>query len=328
MVSICILSWNCLNTLKKTIEILSKLKIENEIIVYDQNSNDGSTEYLDKLDIQKTLSKTNTGISFARNYMVRHSLHDYVLLLDADIVPIINSIECMYKFMANNNDFAYLGYDYKNYTKNYSFSTTLEKEISLKDVCLLYSKDNRNLCLKKNKISQNKIALTQYGIFKKNVLLESPFPEFTPFDKEGWGCEDNIVGITICDNELGKGGMIKNRVYYHEKNSSKKSLGNSFHIRYLERCACLKYFEKFLCPEQKINSLKSSILPKTKLNIKPSNNFEKISNLFYFFDFNTTANSYFSSEQIIKFIIRAEENSKVENYLNYLFEKLLKFVIA
>lgn len=327
MVSVCILNWNCLNTLKKTIEIFLNANIKNEIIVYDQNSNDGSDEYLNQLNIQKILSKKNVGISAARNSMVRNSLYDYVLLLDADIVPIPNSLECMYDFMINNNDFAYIGYDYKRYVKNYYCSTTFEKQISFKDICFLYSKDKRSLCLKKNKISENKIALTQYGIFKKEVLLNVQFPEFSPFDKEGWGCEDNIVGIAICDNELGKGGMIKNRFYYHEKNSSKKILGDNFHIRYLERCSCLKYFEIFLSKEQKLDSLKFNFLPKTKLDINPGGSFEFISKLFYFFDFDINSKNNFNFDQVLKFASNQEKNYKVENYLKDLFKKLFKFVI-
>jgi len=270
MVSICILNWNCLNTLKSIIGILKNTSIANQIIVYDQNSTDGSVEFLKSLNgVELILSQKNTGISHARNEMIKRCKYEYVLLLDSDIIPIVNSVECMVDFMNKNPEFAYVGYDFKNYTRNLDGATKFEKNIDRKEVCLLHSENKRKLCCnKKGKYYSYKIALTQYGIFKKSCLLECPFPEFYPFNKQGWGAEDDIVGMTIIDNNLGSAGMIKNRCYYHEAHSSKRILGkNVFYKRYVQRYSHLKYFEFFLTPEQKMQALKNKKIPETRLDL-------------------------------------------------------------
>lgn len=253
MISICILNMNRVETLKETFLLLENLSIENEIIVFDQNSDDGSVDFLKQQNNIKKLflSETNVGNSISRNQMIQSCKYDYVFLLDSDIVPIKNSIEHLYQFMIKNKNYSFLGYDYENFSTNKSETTQVENEISEKDI-----------------VNNIRIALTQYGIFRKKDLLEVPFPEFEPFNQEGWGAEDDLVGMTIHDNNIGLTGIIKGRKYYHNyAKSSWKYINDEVERLYGLRYIIYKYFDMFLTPSQKIETLQTNIIPKTKLDL-------------------------------------------------------------
>lgn len=252
MISICILNMNRVDTLKETFSVLNKLSVENEIIVFDQNSNDGSVEFLkEQNDVKLFLSDTNVGNSISRNKMIQSCKYDYVLLLDSDIVPIKNSIECLYRFMIMNKNYSFIGYDYENCSNSKSQVSKTEIGIDETDI-----------------VKGIRIALTQYGIFRKKDLLECPFPEFEPFNQEGWGAEDDLVGMTIKDNEIGLTGKIKGRTYYHDhQKSSWKYINDEVERLYALRYIIYKYFDLFLTPMQKKQTLQSGILSKTKLDI-------------------------------------------------------------
>lgn len=289
MISICILNWNCLTTLEKTIKLIQD-DLKNtihEIIVYDQNSNDGSVDYLKKIEsnnIHIILDNQNSGNSIARNKMITKSKYQYILLLDSDIIPIKNSIPCMINFMQENGEYSYLGYNWRSYTTDEQKVTKYENEIRLSDIANW--RDN--------------IALTQYGIFRTNILKEFPFPEFYPFNLPGWGGEDDIVGSTIKESHIGIGGTIMKRIYFHNKGSSITYLGNDIHkMSYMIRFIYTKYFINFLNLKEKISSLKTKILKKTLLRCQKyywdiQNNFGDIAThrvftqYFPFFEFDNT----------------------------------------
>jgi glycosyltransferase involved in cell wall biosynthesis len=252
MVSICILNMNRVETLKKTFEVLSGLNIEHEILVWDQNSNDGSIEFLkNQTNVKLFLSDKNVGNSISRNRMIENSKYEYVFLLDSDIVPIPNSIECLHQFMIENSEYSFIGYDFSKSTLNPDNVTPYESGIELKDV-------QKNI----------RIALTQYGMFRRRDLLKCPFPEFYPFNQEGWGAEDDLVGIAIVDGKIGLSGMIMNRVYYHNfPKSSWDYIEGEVHILYALRFIMYRYFDWFLSVEQKIETLQTNKIPTTKLDL-------------------------------------------------------------
>jgi glycosyltransferase involved in cell wall biosynthesis len=322
MISICILNWNCLITLKKTIKIIQDdLKnIIHEIIIYDQNSNDGSVDYLEKIqsnNIFIILDKQNSGNSIARNKMIHKSKYQYILLLDSDIIPIKNSIPCMVNFMQDNPRYSYLGYDWRSYTDDEQKITVYENKIFQSDI--VDWKDN--------------IALTQYGIFRTEVLREFPFPEFYPFNLPGWGGEDDIIGSTIKESNIGIGGTIKKRIYFHNKSSSITYLGHDTYQRlYMTRFIYTKYFIDFLNLEKKINSLKQKKIEKTLLHCqkyywKKDNNLGDIvtHNIFIeyfpFFEFNDMEknNLFMFGGTIFNHIDNANKlyNTKFKNILYF-----------
>lgn len=253
MISICVLNWNCSRTLRQIIKAIHQIKdVEYEILIYDQNSNDGSKDFLEKIkcdNIKVILSDKNTGSSISRNCMIRMAKYKYVLLLDSDIIPIKNSIENMVYFMENNPDFVFLGYDYNRYSN--IWKETTQEEIKIEN----YQVD----------VWPHHIALTQYGIFKKSILEKYPFPEFYPFNGPGWGGEDDIVGNAIFSAKEGKAGTIRGRIYFHNKGSSLPNLGQDYYLRnYIIRFNYLMYFLK-LSVDKKIDSLINKKLPTTKL---------------------------------------------------------------
>lgn len=252
MISICILNMNRLNTLKRTFSILNELDIENEILVFDQNSTDGSVEFLNKQkNVKLFLSDKNVGNSISRNKMIQSCKYDYILLLDSDIVPIYKSVESLYLFMIENPQYSFVGYDYESCSNIENKITEVELGIRQEDV-----------------VSGIRIALTQYGMFRKKDLLECPFPEFEPFNKEGWGAEDDLVGMTIHDNNIGLTGKIKGRVYYHDyQKSSWQFIDDEVERLYALRYIVYKYFDLFLTPIQKKQSLQSKELPTVKLDL-------------------------------------------------------------
>lgn len=254
MVSVCVLNWNRLSEIKKTIDVVLKSDIETEIIIYDQGSTDGSVEYLKSLDIENLtviLGSRNVGNSISRNVMVRISKYDFILFLDGDIVPIQKSIENLYDFIKSNEDFAFIGYDFTNCSSDLFKVTREESTIHRSDMSL-----------------NVRIALTQYGMFRKSCLVECPFPEFEPFNQSGWGAEDDIVGMTIIDAGIGKSGMIHGRHYYHNHpKSSWGNIGTDVHRLYALRYIAYRFFEYFLTPEEKIKALQTSKLPVKLLNL-------------------------------------------------------------
>lgn len=254
MISICILNWNCIDVVKKTISLLSEdlTELEHEIIIFDQNSTDDSKNFLNSLNrdnITVILSDKNVGNSISRNIMIKKSKYKYVLLLDSDIIPIKNSLKCMVDFMEKNTNCGFLGYDYKSYTQDITQITPFENGIEDKDVI----------------IWRDKVALSQYGLFRKSLLENFSFPEFYPFNQSGWGAEDDALGWVIYKSGS-KAGTIMNRIYYHEKSSSIPLLGqDNFQMMYMRRIIHFFYFKFTLSYQDQLLAIKNKTLPTTKL---------------------------------------------------------------
>lgn len=257
MISICILNWNCKEIIEESISlILSDLSdiLDYEIIVYDQNSTDGSIEYLKTINNQNNIKvifgKENCGNSISRNKMIEEARYKYILLLDCDIIPIKNSIKCMIDFMEKNPSYAFLGYECTSFSINRDAVTDYEHCISSNDIVDW----------------KDKFVFSQYGIFKKSILDTFKFPEFYPFDRPGWGAEDDILGTVIYNSRRGKGGCIKNRVYYHQKSSSRNYLGQDrFNQTHMERVIYYFYFTNFLDFQQQRQALIKKSLPSIHL---------------------------------------------------------------
>ena len=250
--SVCILSWNNLDTLKENINRL-RSEPNIEIIVFDQGSIDGTQDYLKKnRGISVIQSQTNVGNSIARNVMVRSCAGKYVIFLDGDVFVIRKSIQKLVKFLEDNASFDGIGYD------NANFSTTEEIETQNDDIVI---EDNFNG-------SASPVCFSQYGCYRKSVLDLCPFPEFYPFNQEGWGYEDTTVGLTMFRNGC-RVAKILNSKYRHDINSSWKHMGEDQRRRtiYL-RFAYYKYFEQILTPIQMLEALQNKQIPQTSFDLK------------------------------------------------------------
>lgn len=110
-VSIIIVSFNTKQILKGCVDsILKNLKnIKYEIIVVDNNSSDGSVDYLKKLagnkNIKCIFSKENLGFGGGNNLGMKVCTGDYILLLNSDCIIQNNVIEKVKIWMDQNKDY-------------------------------------------------------------------------------------------------------------------------------------------------------------------------------------------------------------------------------
>lgn len=104
--SIIIISWNTKQLLLDCIESIYKTtkKINFEIIVVDNASNDGSAEMVDKIFKKVILVENNENIGFARANNVAFPLAAgrYVLLLNSDTIVLQGSLDLAVEFMNKN----------------------------------------------------------------------------------------------------------------------------------------------------------------------------------------------------------------------------------
>ncbi|PJA98317.1 MAG: hypothetical protein CO128_07895 [Ignavibacteriales bacterium CG_4_9_14_3_um_filter_30_11] len=106
LVSINILSHNRKNCLKQTLNKVFEQNYKNiEVIVVDNNSNDGSVEMIEKEfnNVEVIYLEKNIGAS-ALNISFKKSKGEYILILDDDSYPIANTIEeGLMSFKQKNN---------------------------------------------------------------------------------------------------------------------------------------------------------------------------------------------------------------------------------
>ena len=107
-ISVNILNWNNLPILKDTVKLLREelLPFEYEIIVVDNGSVDGSYDYLVNQVINNEYYKLrvrrfdkNMGISKGKNAGIELAQGEYILMLDADVYPVRNSVRLMIKYL-------------------------------------------------------------------------------------------------------------------------------------------------------------------------------------------------------------------------------------
>ncbi len=112
-VSIVIISWKMKDLLKRCLETiyLFTKDLNFEIIVIDNNSQDGTPEMVEEKFPQVKLIKNpeNRGVAPARNQGIKETKGKYILILDADMELIENSIKHLYDFMENNSDAGIVG---------------------------------------------------------------------------------------------------------------------------------------------------------------------------------------------------------------------------
>jgi len=107
-ISIVIVSYNVSRYLDKCISsILSQKNAEFEIIVVDNNSSDGTVDFLTKKypSVKIFANKENHGFSTGNNSGIRAATQDLILLLNPDTeLPEYDTLEKMKKYMVTNPD--------------------------------------------------------------------------------------------------------------------------------------------------------------------------------------------------------------------------------
>lgn len=177
-VSIVITTWNLLNPWHRRCIRRAREEVpagEGEIIVIDQGSMDGTQWYLREalkeglIDVL-FLESDNRGASVSRNKGVAIAKHDYVLLLDGDIVMPRNWVNLAKNYLDNHPRHVAITITPLHYTDKEEHAT---KELdALRDV-----KEGNTSC-------------TNLGLYRKSYLQAVPFPEHDVFGDAGWGFED------------------------------------------------------------------------------------------------------------------------------------------
>ena len=111
LVSIIVLNWNGRKFLKNCLDSLTQLTYPRvEIIVVDNNSSDGSCEFV-KTNYQKVIlieNKENCGFAKGNNIGFKASTGDYILILNNDTVVTSNFLSPLIKDFENDPEIACL----------------------------------------------------------------------------------------------------------------------------------------------------------------------------------------------------------------------------
>lgn len=120
--SIILINYKTPSLLKQCIKSIQKNspKLDYEIIVVDNNSNDGTVEMIEESfmynyknekinNIELILNNQNLGFPKAVNQAVKKSRGRYILLLNPDITILENSLEQMIDYMEKNTQIAVIG---------------------------------------------------------------------------------------------------------------------------------------------------------------------------------------------------------------------------
>lgn len=106
--SISIVNWNTCDLLEQCLASIYEnvIKVEYEVIVVDNASQDGSVEMVRQRFPQVTLIENNENLGFARanNQAIERSVGDYILLLNSDTLILPGTLEKMLDFMEAHPD--------------------------------------------------------------------------------------------------------------------------------------------------------------------------------------------------------------------------------
>ena len=97
MISVIIPVRNGVNYLKDAIESVRNQKMNTEIIVVDDGSNDSSAELALSLNVEKCISISPSGLSKARNIGLKEAKGDYIMFLDHDDIINDNALSVLLK---------------------------------------------------------------------------------------------------------------------------------------------------------------------------------------------------------------------------------------
>lgn len=112
-ISIVIISWKMKELLQSCLISIYKFTsgVNLEVIVIDNNSGDGTSEMIQSEfpDIILLKNKENRGVAPARNQGIEIANGKYVLILDADVELIENSISKLFEFIESHPDCGVVG---------------------------------------------------------------------------------------------------------------------------------------------------------------------------------------------------------------------------
>ncbi len=198
--SACLLNLENGDIMKESIERLLKEGVE--VIAIDNNSKDSSKEVLKSFEgkITYKIRKEIAGQSENRNWMIKQTHGDYILLLDSDILYHPGSFDYLIKRFDNApEDVKCIGFDPWRYTNM--------REMEQRDLPSLKEPFSTH---------EQPIAYTQYGVFKRELF----FKDNIWFDENfgtGYGWEDNDYALQML--EKGYKCVCIPFLYFHNKHT-------------------------------------------------------------------------------------------------------------
>lgn len=129
MLSIIILNYNNVNFLKKCIKSIgdAQIKIDYELIIVDNNSQDESKEFLSQLDLapvktQVVLNNHNSGYAAGNNQAVKLARGDYIFICNPDIIILPGALEKLYSYLKNHPQVGLVGPQLLNSDRTIQYS--------------------------------------------------------------------------------------------------------------------------------------------------------------------------------------------------------------
>lgn len=171
--------------------LLQRLGFQASVCVCDNGSTDGTADALRRLECEMDVpyafifNPTNRGNSVGRNQIIDYARKwdaDYLLFIDGDIEVVPFSSVAMLRYMENaGHRLGCIGADSAGHTPLREQATRVYFCISPRSV-----------------ESTNLVAWTQYGMFRREVFEDGVrFDECDPFDRPGWGFEDNDLAFQM-----------------------------------------------------------------------------------------------------------------------------------
>jgi GT2 family glycosyltransferase len=197
-VTLALLTWNMrdislesLGALVSEAAMLRRLGHDASVVVCDNGSTDGLQDALraadERIEIEHRfiLNEENRGSSVARNRIIDHFLEtggDYLLFTDGDIELVPCSSFAMLRHMEDSGHL--LG----------CLGAHMYGQSPLRTQATPYLYSLAGMQLRAEEV----VAWTQYGLFRREVFEAGVrFDVAHPFDREGWGCEDNDLAFQM-----------------------------------------------------------------------------------------------------------------------------------
>ena len=149
-----------------------------EILVINDGSTDNSLQIVEQVASEyprvdlRILNIVNSGVSFARNLGIKHSLGKYVALLDSDDIWHANKLSLQVKFLEEHPDCIGVLCDF-------FISLSNDYDSHLKNVRLISNRDSQSM-------GRNWLSLEGNGALLSStaLLIRSSFVNFASFDSE------------------------------------------------------------------------------------------------------------------------------------------------
>lgn len=202
--AVVILNWEELGVVRESLKAL-KDEPDTEIVVVDNGSLDLSRPFLAGAGVRSVLLEANRGISYARNVGIAATRAPFVMLLDGDIRYVPGSLATFKRVLDANPNFGCVG--------------VYGREANTQD----RSQAHVRFDTYDHLATDFPIAWTQYGLFRREVLITCPFDETDYFSLPGHGFEDDDLYHQMRAQGWTSAYMTGLK-YYHEQSTGIKKL--------------------------------------------------------------------------------------------------------